>query len=255
MILDKKIIVVTGGAGLLGAHFCTSIASEGAQVIIADVDLEAAEQVAKAIRVSGGEASAIFLDIADEALVEETINIIHEQHKQIDALVNNAYPRNKKWGQKLENVAYADFCENMSLHLGGYFLMMQKYALYFRKQGGGNIINMASIYGTLAPRFEVYADTSMTMPVEYAAIKSSIIQLTRYFAQYFKEYGIRCNSLSPGGIFDNQQQSFVQRYNRHCGKKGMLDVKDIVGTLIYLLSDASQFVTGQNLVVDDGFCL
>ncbi|HET8709954.1 MAG TPA: oxidoreductase, partial [Spongiibacteraceae bacterium] len=195
------------------------------------------------------------LDITDTASVENLIAALHASYGCIDAVVNNAYPRNERWGKKLEDVTYADFCENVDLHLGGYFLVAQKFALYFRANGGGNIVNMASIYGSQAPRFDIYADTEMTMPVEYAAIKAAIIQLTRYFAQYFKTDGIRCNSLSPGGIFDRQPEVFLEKYARHCGNKGMLDPDDIIGTLLFLLSDASKYMNGQNLTVDDGFCL
>jgi len=91
--------------------------------------------------------------------------------------------------------------------------------------------------------------------VEYAAIKSSVIHLTRYFAQYFKRDGIRCNSLSPGGILDKQPESFLESYKSFCGTKGMLDSQDVIGTLLFLLSDASKYITGQNLVIDDGFSL
>jgi len=107
----------------------------------------------------------------------------------------------------------------------------------------------------MAPRFEVYADTPMTMPVEYAAIKSSIIHLTRYFAQYFKGCGIRCNAISPGGILDRQPESFLEAYKSHCAEKGMLDAGDMCGPLIFLLSDDAKFINGQNLIVDDGFSL
>ena len=95
----------------------------------------------------------------------------------------------------------------------------------------------------------------MTMPVEYSAIKSAIIQLTRYFAKYFKEDGVRCNSLSPGGILDNQTDAFLEKYNSHCGTKGMLDPQDIAGVLVFLLSDASRYINGQNIIVDDGFTI
>ena len=95
----------------------------------------------------------------------------------------------------------------------------------------------------------------MTMPVEYAAIKSSIIQMTRYFAQYFKGTGIRINSLSPGGIKDRQPEAFLQAYAAHCSSKGMLDPGDVIGALLFLLSDASKYMTGQNIIVDDGFSL
>lgn len=255
LMLNEKIIVVTGGAGLLGRSFCTAVAGADGLAIIADLDTAAAERVAEEIKATGGRAEAATLDITDTASVESLIATLHMRHGRIDAVVNNAYPRNQHWGLKLEDVTYADFCENLSLHLGGYFLVAQRFALYFRAHSGGNIVNMASIYGTKAPRFEIYADTPMTVAVEYAAIKSAIIQLTCYFAQYFKTDNIRCNALSPGGILDQQPTAFLERYSSHCGAKGMLDPEDLVGALLFLLSDASRYMTGQNLIVDDGFCL
>jgi NAD(P)-dependent dehydrogenase (short-subunit alcohol dehydrogenase family) len=114
---------------------------------------------------------------------------------------------------------------------------------------------MASIYGTLPPRFGVYDGTSMTMPVEYAVIKAGIIQLTRYMAQFYKARGIRVNALSPGGIRDAQPEAFLARYGALSGVKGMLAPTDLVGALAFLLSDESRYMTGQNLVVDDGFSL
>lgn len=254
-MLSNKIVVVTGGAGLLGQSFCTAVAEQGGLAVVADIDLAAATRVSEQIIAAGGHADPAALDITDTDSLEALIASVHARHGRIDAVVNNAYPRNKSWGRKLEDVSYTDFCENVSLHLGGYFLVAQKFAVYFSEHGGGGIINMGSIYGTVAPRFELYAGTSMTLPVEYAAIKAGIIQLTKYFAQYFKDKGVRCNSLSPGGIFDHQPEAFLKQYNSHCGTKGMLDPKDISNSLVFLLSDASRFVTGQNLIVDDGFGL
>lgn len=255
-MLTSKIIVVTGGAGLLGSSFSRAIARQGAVVVIADIDIEAANSVAQDITTShAGKAQAEILNITDKTSVCSLIDRVKVQYGRIDAVVNNAYPRNRGYGRKLEDVTYADFCENASLHLGGYFLVAQQFSLFFRQQGCGNIVNMASIYGALAPRFEIYADTPMTMPVEYAAIKSGVIHLTRYFAQYFKADQIRVNCLSPGGIIDNQPESFLREYKRFCGEKGMLEPTDIVGALLFLLSDGSQYMTGQNLIVDDGFSL
>lgn len=254
-MLKGKIIVVTGGAGLLGRCFCTAIAQQGGVVVVADRDHDSAVRVVEEIVAVGGYAEAVSLDITDTASVDTIIKKLHSSHGRIDAVVNNAYPRNRNYGRKLEDVTYEDFCENVGLHLGGYFLVAQRFALYFRDQGYGNIVNLASIYGTMAPRFEVYAGTTMTMPVEYAAIKSAIIQLTRYFAQSFKADGVRVNTLSPGGILDGQAEAFLERYGAHCGVKGMLEPADIVGSLVFLLSDASEYVTGQNLIVDNGFSL
>ena len=254
-MLNNKVIIVTGGSGLLGSSFCNVIADNNAMVVIADLNFERAEKIAKEIRTRGKRAEAISLDITDKISITKMIATVHKTYQKIDAVVNNAYPKNLKYGQNIEDVTYTDFCENSNMHLGGYFLVAQQLALYFRENGGGNILNMSSIYGSLAPRFGLYKDTTMTMPVEYAAIKSAINHLTRYFAQYFKSDGIRCNTLSPGGIFDNQPAVFLKSYNSRCGLKGMLDMEDISGPLIFLLSDASKYVTGQNLIVDDGFSL
>lgn len=254
-MLKDKVIVVTGGAGLLGRQFCSAVAEQGAVVVVADHDIEAATRVANEIIKTGKRAEPSPVDITDPASVDALLISLHERHGCIDAVVNNAYPRNRNYGRVLESVAYADFCENVSMHLGGYFLVAQKFALYFRCHGAGNIINMSSIYGSIAPRFEIYEGTSMTMPVEYAAIKAAINHLTRYFAQYFKKDGIRVNSLSPGGIWDRQPQPFVESYNAKCAKQGMLGSRDISGTLLFLLSDNSKAITGQDIVVDDGFSL
>jgi len=139
--------------------------------------------------------------------------------------------------------------------LGGYFLTTQQFAKYFYKQGYGNIINMSSIYGVVPPRFEIYKDTNMTNPIEYAAIKSALLHLTKYFAVYFKGKNIRINAISPGGILDRQPKEFLKAYSDLCLNKGMLDKDDLKGTLIYLLSDMSKYLNGQNIIVDDGFTL
>jgi NAD(P)-dependent dehydrogenase (short-subunit alcohol dehydrogenase family) len=255
-LLNNKIVVVTGGAGLLGRRFCEAVAANGGTAVVADVKLETAQQVAREIGVRHeGRAHAAVLDITDKDSIQALIADVRQIYGHIDALVNNAYPRNANYGRKLEDVVYADFCENIGLHVGGYFLAAQQFAAAFREQGHGNIVNMSSIYGAVAPRFKIYAGTPMTMPVEYAAIKAAVNHLTRYLAAYFKGTGIRVNCLSPGGIVDLQPQSFLDAYRDQCSIKGMLDPDDILGSLVFLLSDASCYVNGQNLIVDDGFTL
>jgi NAD(P)-dependent dehydrogenase (short-subunit alcohol dehydrogenase family) len=254
--LSGKTIVVTGGAGLLGAMFCRKIAAAGGQAVVADYNLEAARKTAAQINAEHpAMALPHALDITDTGSVTQAIAELHDTQGAIHGLINNAYPRNAAYGAKLEDVTYADFCENMGLHAGGYFLTSQKFAAYFATHGGGSIVNMSSIYGVIAPKFSVYDGTSMTMPVEYAAIKAAVVHLTRYFAQYYKKQGVRVNAISPGGIEDSQPQAFLEAYATHCGLRGMLDKDDIAGALLFLLSDASRFMTGQNLVVDDGFTL
>ncbi len=173
---------------------------------------------------------------------------------KIDHVINCAYPRNERYGAPLEDVSLDSFNENVALHLGGYFNVMKHMCGYFKKQGGGGIINFSSIYGQKAPDFSIYPD-GMTMPVEYAAIKSGVDQLSKYFLTYFKGNNIRINVISPGGVFDMQPPSFVNKYNALCINDGMLDDGALITTVEYLLSEGSRFVNGQNIGVDDGFKL
>lgn len=255
--MNEKIIVISGGAGTLGTQFALSIASKGGTAILADINLELASHQADIIndRALSGRAVAAAVDITDRLSLQSLIKDIEGRYGLIDAYVNNAYPRNQNYGRKLEDVEYSDFCENVSLHLGGYFLAAQQFGVYFSRLGKGNIVNIASIYGVIAPKFEIYSGTSMTMPVEYAAIKSGVIHLTKYFAKYYGSSGVKVNCISPGGILDDQPEVFLNAYSQHCLSKGMLVADDIVGSLIFLLSDQSKYMNGQNLVIDDGFSL
>jgi NAD(P)-dependent dehydrogenase (short-subunit alcohol dehydrogenase family) len=255
-LLANKVVVVTGGAGLLGKEFCSGIARHGGCAVVSDLNLSAAQRVADEINEQyPGRACAAVMDITDKESIKAAIANVKAARGSIDAVVNNAYPRNANYGRRLEDVTYDDFCANVSMHLGGYFLIAQQFAAFFREQGRGNIVNMSSIYGVIAPRFEIYAATKMTMPVEYAAIKSGVLHLTMYFAQYLKGSGIRVNAVSPGGILDQQPAAFLQKYRTMCASKGMLEKSDIAGTLLFLLSDMSHYINGQNLIVDDGFSL
>lgn len=256
-ILNDKVVVVTGGAGMIGRQFVKCVAEHGGIAVVADINGQASSRVMDTLQneTSQNRIDFVEMDITSQESIAKAISYLDGKYGHIDALVNNAYPRNKNYGRKFEDVAYDDFCQNVSMHLGGYFLTSQRFADYFKKQGQGSIINMSSIYGVVAPRFGVYAGTKMTMPVEYAAIKSAIIHLTRYLAQYLKGSNIRVNCISPGGILDGQPEEFLARYNSYAASKGMLDANDLLGTLLFLLSDMSRFVNGQNIVVDDGWTL
>lgn len=243
--IKDKIIVVAGGAGLLGKEFVEFIVENGGVAVVADIKNE--------YTIDG--ADFIELNITSRESIDDLIEKTSKKYGKIDAFINSAYPRNKQYGAKFENVAYSDFCENVNLHLGGYFLASQRFSLFFKKQGYGNIINLASIYGVVPPIFELYEGTKMSLPIEYAAIKSAIIHITKYMAAYFKGSNIRFNCISPGGILDGQPEKFLAKYDSNCLSKGMLDRSDLNGTVLYLLSDASKYVNGQNIIVDDGFIL
>ena len=255
-MLEGKRVVVVGGGGLLGSHICEALVSVGALVAIADVDETKAMSVAETIRERFKiDIPVLSVSIVDIASVKAMIDKSVEKLGRIDCLVNTAYPRNSRYGRKFEDVEFSDFCENVNLHLGGYFLVSQKILEYFRQNGGGSLLNISSVYGVIAPRFSLYDSTNMTMPVEYAAIKSALIHLTKYMAKYYAGNNIRVNCISLGGLWDHQPDSFLEAYKSFCLDKGMLDPEDIVGTVVFLLSDAARFINGQNICVDDGFTL
>ena len=256
--LSNKTVIITGGAGLIGSVFSNACVDYNANVIVVDIDEKKGHELIDAIKSDYENANIIFqeCDITNIVEIQHLIDLVLDKFGKIDALVNNAYPRNGNYGRKFEDVAFEDFCENVDAHLGGYFLMSQQVAKVMMKQKHGNIINMSSIYGFAAPRFEVYEGTNMTMPVEYAAIKGGVINLTKYLASYLGKYSIRVNAISPGGVFTNQPESFVNKYSNKVvlGKK-MANSDDLVGVLIFLLSNASKYMTGQNIVVDGGWSL
>jgi len=237
-MLDGKVIVVIGANGLLGREFVRAIREYGGVVVESDI-----------------ENSECDCDITKKSDILNLIDFAKEKYGKIDGVVNSAYPRNRNYGKKFEDVEYEDFCENVDLHLGGYFLATQQFAEFFKSQGGGNIVNIASIYGVIPPRFDIYEDTNITMPIEYDVIKHGVISMVKYVAKYYKGNSIRVNAISPAGIYNNQDEKFIEKYNRYALNKGMLDREDISGTLIFLLSDMSRYINGQNIIVDDGWSL
>jgi len=256
-MLQGKVVVVAGAGGLIGRAFVRSIVAQGGTAVAADLDEAAGTRLVQDMLAHQPGCPVLFwkTDITSKQSLAALIAALHEKYGRIDALVNSAYPRNPNYGRKFEDVTFEDFSQNVSMHLGGCFLAAQQFVAYFRSQGHGSIVNMASIYGVIAPRFDIYSQTAMTVPVEYAAIKSAVIHLTKYMARYLKGTHIRINCISPGGILDGQPKGFLERYKHHALSKGMLETDDLQGTLLFLLSDLSQFVNGQNIVVDDGWSL
>ncbi len=256
--LKNKTVIITGGSGLIGSEFSIISAKYGANVVIIDIDKKKSDKLVKQIKEKTGNDKVIYLkcDITSLNDIKKAIDIILNKFGEINVLVNNAYPRNKNYGKKYEDVTYEDFCENINMHLGGYFLTTQQVSKVMIKQNIGNIINIASIYGFAVPRFDIYEGTEMTMPVEYAAIKGAIINLTKYLSSYLGKYNIRVNCISPGGVYAHQPESFVKKYSQKVLlEKRMANVDDLTGALLFLLSDASKYITGQNIVVDGGWSL
>jgi NAD(P)-dependent dehydrogenase (short-subunit alcohol dehydrogenase family) len=252
LLKDKKILIF-GACGLLGAELLSCCLREGADVVAVDLKSEVLQEMFSSFQGRYGKRLQLMKgDITDEKSVKNVFN----EHPNLDGLVNCTYPRNEAYGASFLEVKIHDFNQNINLHLGSAFMLMQQAVRYFEQEKRPfSIVNLASIYGVVAPRFEIYKDTSMTMPVEYAAIKSAIIQLTKYTASYVRNSKLRVNCVSPGGLKNGQPEAFLNAYKEQTLSKGMLDAKDVTGTIMFLLSDHSLYMSGQNVVVDDGFTL
>ncbi len=243
----NKTAIVTGGCGLIGREIVQGLSQYGAKVYIADQNEAAAQNLINE------NIKYLKLDITSEISVRENLYRVVKDNGKIDILVNCAYPRSDDWDSKFENVKFESWKSNVDHHLGGYFLICREAAMIMKEHGGGSIINLASIYGVVAPDFSIYEGTEMTMPVAYASIKAGIIALTKYIATYFGHDNVRANIISPGGIYDKQSPSFVDRYSGKTPLGRMGKASEIVGAVIYLASDASSFVTGHNLMIDGGW--
>ncbi|QZA89088.1 SDR family oxidoreductase [Salinarchaeum sp. IM2453] len=246
--LSGKTILVTGSCGLVGKEICKALPEFGANVIATDVDDakgKELEETVKGVRYS-------HLDITAPEQVKSAMSSMD----QIDGVVNTAYPRNKNYGNNFEQVAYKDWVENVTMHLGGYYLVCREAILNMLDANTiGSVVNFGSIYGIQAPDFRVYEGLDMTSPIEYSAIKAGVINFTRYIASYFGGDGIRANVISPGGIYNGQPSSFVEEYESRVPLDRMAETEDIIGTVVYLLSEASSYVTGENIVVDGGWTI
>jgi len=240
--LKDKVLVVTGGNGLLGKQIVSRLREAGATVIAADINV-------------GNSDHEIYIDITSEESVQQVIQTIVQRFGRIDGWVNNAYPRTKDWGNKLEDVPFESWRKNVDMHLNGYFICSKLALEQMKTQNSGALINMSSIYGIVAPDFTVYEGTQMTMPAAYAAIKGGLVNLTRYLSAYYGPYQVRVNAVSPGGIFDNQNETFVNNYNKKVPLKRMGSSEDIAAAVHFLLTDDASYVTGHNLIVDGGWSI
>jgi NAD(P)-dependent dehydrogenase (short-subunit alcohol dehydrogenase family) len=252
-MIQGKVVLITGAAGRIGSAIAEGVISEGGKVILVDLNKAGLEQITSSL------SEECFLSIvADAGMPEEADRCIAagtKKFEKIDAAIHSAYPRSAGWGARFENIQQKYLNEDLSGHLGGAILFSQRVLEFFKKQGHGNLIHVSSIMGVVTPKFENYAGTKMTSPIEYTAIKAALIAMTKYLAKYYKGNNIRANCISPGGIFDRQPTTFLEKYRDCCNDKGMLDAEDLVGTALYLLSDQSRYVTGQNIIVDDGWSL
>jgi NAD(P)-dependent dehydrogenase (short-subunit alcohol dehydrogenase family) len=242
MKLKDKVIVLTGGFGLIGKAILLNLKEEGAFVINADILAKNTEDF-----------SNMNLDITCEKSVHDLFAKIIQKFGKIDGLVNNAYPRTSDWSNKFENININSWKKNIDFQLNSYFLVSQTALQYMKEKKSGSIVNISSIYGVVGPDFTIYEGTEMTMPAAYSAIKGGLVNLTRYLASYFGPYNIRINCVSPGGIIDGQPDSFIENYNKKVPMKRMATPNDISPSVAFLLSEDSTYITGQNLIIDGGW--
>lgn len=252
-MINNLVVAISGGAGLIGSSFSRIIVKNGGKVIIGDLNDELGERLVSDL----GEQNSLFIkgNLTDSNSIRNLLIKGLEKFGKIDAAVHCAYPVTKQWGTRFEDLESADLRTDLFNQLGGAIIFSQKLIQHFRKQGYGNLIHISSIQGVSSPKFEHYEGTDLISPIEYSAIKAGIIAITRYLAKYCKNQNIKVNCISPGGILKSQPEIFLKNYKKDCVSKGMLDTDDLTGTLVFLLSENSKYITGQNIIVDDGWVL
>lgn len=256
MDLVGKSILITGAAGRIGSATARLAVAAGADVILSDISgdrLSRLEQELTSISVN--KVFSIEADLTSENGIDQLLSQSLDCVSAITSAVHSAYPTSPGWGARFEELTAENLNQDLSMQLGGAILFSQRILAHFDHCGAGDLVHISSIQGVRAPKFEHYEGTEMTSPVEYAAIKSGVISITRWLAKYYSNKGIRVNCVSPGGITDAQPPVFLERYRQACANIGMLTADQVASVIIFLLSPQSLAINGQNLVVDDGWSL
>ena len=242
MILKGKNIIVTGSEGLLGKAIVDDIQKEGGIPICLDISHETAS-----------ESHRYKVDLTHQKETESTLIKLIKTYHHIDGLVNNAYPRTKDWGAKMEEVAFSSFRKNVDWQLNSIFHLIQLISKHMIELNQGSVVNIASIYGIVGSDFTLYDNTNLTSPVAYSAIKGGLINMNRYLASYFGKNNLRFNCVSPGGIQHKQPEEFIKKYNAKVPMNRMGTPEDIAPTVSFLLSEKAKYITGQNIAIDGGW--
>lgn len=240
--LKDKVVIVTGGSGLIGKPTLDYLSKQQAIVINADINVET-----NIDRVN------YQCDVTSEESIEQLVQQVYSKYGRMDGLVNNAYPRTKDWGSKFEDVPLDSWRKNVDMQMNSVFYLCQCVLKIMKEQGSGSIVNIASIYGVVGNDFTIYEGYGGTSPAAYAAIKGGIVNFSRYLASYYGKYNIRVNCVSPGGIKDAQHPSFIERYEDKSPLKRLGRPEEIAPAICFLLSDEASFITGHNLMVDGGW--
>ena len=260
--LRGKVAIVTGGAGMLWHYFCSGLAESGANVAIVDIQGDRVGEFAKELSSQYGIRSLGYTcDVSDPTSVGVTIAEIVKDFGRIDILHNNAASKSDDldaYFAKFEDYDLEEWQKIMSINIDGMFLIAQAVGVQMISQGsGGSIIQTSSIYGVSAPDQRIYEGSNylgraINTPAVYSVSKAAVIGLTKYLSTYWAEQGIRVNSLTPGGVDSGQNDEFKRRYSARVPMGRMANASEMVGALLYLASDASSYVTGQNIIVDGG---
>jgi len=260
--LTGKVAIVTGGAGILGQHFCAGLAESGAAVAVVDIQEELAKTLALDLQDRYGiRAIGIGCDVSNKESVQGMVGQVVAEFGKIDILHNNAAGKSSDldaYFAPLEEYSLEQWREIMSVNLDGVFLVAQAVGKQMVAQGqGGSIIQTASIYGAMAPDHRIYEGSfylgrQINTPAVYSSSKAAVIGLTKHLATYWADKGIRVNTLAPGGTESGQNEEFNRRYSSRIPMGRMAHAHEMVGALIYLASDASSYTTGQLLLVDGG---
>lgn len=254
--LSNKVVVLTGAAGLLGSQFADGLCQARANVVLADIDYSKCKKIANILEKKHGVSTlAVNLDVSNERSVDSMVKKTIKKFSKIDILINNAIFRESKKGRTvpLEEFPLSNWNKVISVNLTGTFLCCQKIGKIMLKQKNGVIVNISSIYGLQAADQRIYGNSGINSSVVYAVTKSSILNLTRYLASYWNRKGIRVNTLTLGGVEDNQDSHFIKNYAYKTMIGRMARNDEYVGALLFLVSESSSYMTGSNLIIDGGW--
>lgn len=251
--LAGRVAVVTGATGFLGQHHAVALAELGATVVVVDVLEEPAQGLAARLTEAYGvPARAAAVDITDDSAVKTLFTGVLEQFGRVDVLVNNAQLQLRSALVPFEDLSVEDFRRILDVNLTGAFLCAREAGRAMREARSGSIINFGSIYGMIGPDFRIYDGTPFTTAAVYSASKAGVYGLTRYLATYYGPFNVRANAVTPGGIYNGHTDPFHSAYNSRVPMRRMGEASELKGVIQFLASDASTYVTGQNIPVDGG---
>ncbi len=251
--LEGKVVIITGALGLLGTELCQAFAEHGSHVVVIDLDPSNCERRAADLSGKGTRTLGLAVDITRKDDVERMVQIVTDRFGRIDVIINNAQHKPEGFFAPFEDFSLEDWERVIAVNLTAVFICCQAVGRQMLKQGSGNIINVASTYGVVAPDHRIYIGTSLGCPAVYSASKGGVIMLTKYLAAYWGGRGIRVNAVTPHGIYNSHEKHFVDNFSSRSPLGRMCNRKEVVGAFLYLASDASSYVTGHNLIVDGGW--